>query len=476
MTCNISSATFCNPYYPIEQIRFFSAETCEFSFENPFDESSPIQSREDSIVTCYNVDGNRVAGDSLNYLLQFVIDLYYNFIGQNKSTEYPLDHRTGALNAEELNSQTVLQFEEIFVIGDVSWQAPLEFQELKINQDILTEDLDHIEPICQDCTIDILETSSAVLSTASNMITAVQACDRTECESLFYNQIDNFFQKFKEPSLIGKLKIKCCYGSKINLAESPFSSKKMNPYVKLRLGSGIWNSCVVYKTTANLLGGKSPVWNEDFIFDIYDSDEFLEFSIWHDDEISDSQLFLGGNIISLENWVKGKEKYERWYRKAAKSIKGLKRPDSIPIYTYNLGNFEGDLPIYGRNRNTSFRESFALDGCVKMCNGPPKRASELKINDIYISNKSRPRKVNLVRIKSSKVTVLSVSGETDFPDIDESLVVGKCYLKVRYDPVKPPIEDDSEIILAKQIEEEKRELLLIRNPGLVLEYVNKLSK
>lgn len=91
----------------------------------------------------------------------------------------------------------------------------------------------------------------------------------------------------------GKLIVKCIRGIDLKAGVGMFG--KADPYCKLRIGSQ------EFKTLPNPQGGKSPVWNEEFTFEISSEKElFIEVL---DKETVGNDKFMGKIRISIVEWI-----------------------------------------------------------------------------------------------------------------------------------------------------------------------------
>lgn len=255
MTCNITSCVFCNPYYGTEKVIVWAKEQCDCSIYNPFDESNPSQSVEDCIVTCYDPDGNRVTGDSVNYFLHYIVDTFQSCTEKQ------------SLNVSEASANISNQhIEKVYVTGDASIKRPLDYNELRLILFPKQRENSSEYRTCDICGIDFTSKTSELLTTATcyicgddftsaigdlvssttSVVSSLGPCDSDYCQTICSKYIDEFLHISNESFIVGKLSIKCCYGSRIKLAENLFSSRKLSPYVKLRLESGLWTSTLVF--------------------------------------------------------------------------------------------------------------------------------------------------------------------------------------------------------------------------------------
>ena len=70
---------------------------------------------------------------------------------------------------------------------------------------------------------------------------------------------------------------------------------KANPYARLRIG------VQEYTTKANNGGGKNPIWNEEFIFDI-SNEKDIEIEVL-DKETVGNDKYMGSCRISILDWI-----------------------------------------------------------------------------------------------------------------------------------------------------------------------------
>jgi serine/threonine-protein phosphatase 2B regulatory subunit len=91
----------------------------------------------------------------------------------------------------------------------------------------------------------------------------------------------------------GKLAIKCLRGVDLKAGQGMFG--KADPYTKLRIGTQ------EYATKPNPGGGKNPVWNEEFSFDISNEKE-LEIEVM-DKETVGNDKFMGRCKVSIIEWI-----------------------------------------------------------------------------------------------------------------------------------------------------------------------------
>jgi hypothetical protein len=252
MTCNITSCVFCNPYYGMEKVVSWTEDQCDCSIDNPFDESNPSQSVEDCIVSCYDPDGNRVNGDSLNSFSKCIVDIFQSCTDKQ------------SVNDTEVNASILNQrVEKVYIAGEVSLKRPLDYNELRLI--LVPEQPENFneQRTCDMCGVDFTSKTSELLtiatcnlcgedftsavgdlvSTTKSVVSSFGSCDYNSCQTVCVKYIDEVFHISK---VVGKLSVKCCYGSKIKLAENFFSSRKLSPYVKLKLESGLWTSTLVF--------------------------------------------------------------------------------------------------------------------------------------------------------------------------------------------------------------------------------------
>lgn len=91
----------------------------------------------------------------------------------------------------------------------------------------------------------------------------------------------------------GKLFVKCLRGLDLKAGQGMFG--KADPYVKIRLGTQ------EFSTKPNAGGGKNPIWNEEFIFDIGNEKE-IEFEIL-DKETVGNDKFMARIKVSIVEWI-----------------------------------------------------------------------------------------------------------------------------------------------------------------------------
>mmetsp|Transcript_20507 Transcript_20507/g.18646 ORF Transcript_20507/g.18646 Transcript_20507/m.18646 type:complete len:684 (+) Transcript_20507:148-2199(+) len=94
-------------------------------------------------------------------------------------------------------------------------------------------------------------------------------------------------------SKFGKLTIKCLRGIELKAGQGMFG--KADPYVILQIGSQ------EFKTQPNPSGGKNPVWNEEFVFDIANERD-LDIEVM-DKQTVGSDKFMGKTKISIMEWI-----------------------------------------------------------------------------------------------------------------------------------------------------------------------------
>eukprot|EP01038_Epipyxis_sp_PR26KG_P005989 gene5989-8246_t len=91
----------------------------------------------------------------------------------------------------------------------------------------------------------------------------------------------------------GKLYIKCLRGVELKAGQGMFG--KADPYAKMRIGTQ------EFSTKPNPGGGKNPVWNEEFAFDISNEKE-VEIEVL-DKEAVGNDKFMGRCKISIIEWI-----------------------------------------------------------------------------------------------------------------------------------------------------------------------------
>ena len=91
----------------------------------------------------------------------------------------------------------------------------------------------------------------------------------------------------------GKLVVKCLRGIDLKAGQGMFG--KADPYARFRIG------IQEFQSQPNPGGGKQPIWNEEFIFDIANERE-LEIEVM-DKETVGNDKFMGKTVISLVEWI-----------------------------------------------------------------------------------------------------------------------------------------------------------------------------
>mmetsp|Transcript_3685 Transcript_3685/g.5048 ORF Transcript_3685/g.5048 Transcript_3685/m.5048 type:complete len:513 (+) Transcript_3685:715-2253(+) len=91
----------------------------------------------------------------------------------------------------------------------------------------------------------------------------------------------------------GRLMIKCLRGVELKAGQGMFG--KADPYAKLRIGTQEFSS------KPNPGGGKNPVWNEEFTFDISNEKE-MELEVL-DKETVGTDKFMGRCRVSIMEWI-----------------------------------------------------------------------------------------------------------------------------------------------------------------------------
>jgi serine/threonine-protein phosphatase 2B regulatory subunit len=91
----------------------------------------------------------------------------------------------------------------------------------------------------------------------------------------------------------GRLAVKCLRGVELKMGQGMFG--KADPYAKLRIGTQ------EFSTKPNPGGGKNPVWNEEFTFDISNEKE-MEIELL-DKETVGNDKFMGRCKVSIIEWI-----------------------------------------------------------------------------------------------------------------------------------------------------------------------------
>eukprot|EP01041_Mallomonas_annulata_P011412 gene11413-23872_t len=95
------------------------------------------------------------------------------------------------------------------------------------------------------------------------------------------------------PPKFGRLVVKCLRGIELKAGEGMFG--KADPYCRLRIGTQ------EYTTKHNPGGGKNPIWNEEFAFDISNERE-MELEVM-DKETVGNDKFMGTCRVSIMEWI-----------------------------------------------------------------------------------------------------------------------------------------------------------------------------
>lgn len=91
----------------------------------------------------------------------------------------------------------------------------------------------------------------------------------------------------------GKLTIRCIKGVELKAGQTMMV--KADPYVKLTIGSQ------TFQTKAHANGGKNPVWEEDFSFNVSNEKELL--LEVYDQETKSKDKLMGTAKVSILNWI-----------------------------------------------------------------------------------------------------------------------------------------------------------------------------
>lgn len=91
----------------------------------------------------------------------------------------------------------------------------------------------------------------------------------------------------------GRLSVKCLRGVELKMGQGMFG--KADPYAKLRIGTQ------EFSTKPNPGGGKNPVWNEEFTFDI-SNEKDMEIELL-DKETVGNDKFMGRCKVSIIEWI-----------------------------------------------------------------------------------------------------------------------------------------------------------------------------
>ena len=95
------------------------------------------------------------------------------------------------------------------------------------------------------------------------------------------------------PPKFGRLVVKCLRGVELKAGQGMFG--KADPYSKLRIGTQ------EFSTKPNPGGGKNPIWNEEFNFDISNERE-IEVEVL-DKETVGNDKFMGQATVSIMEWI-----------------------------------------------------------------------------------------------------------------------------------------------------------------------------
>jgi hypothetical protein len=203
----------------------------------------------------------------------------------------------------------------------------------------------------------------------------------------------------------------------------------------------------------------------------------MELSVWDKNSNFDGNSedagpkFLGGRLIPLEHWIRGKEEHETWYRELkSKSTNQLKHYEKEPIFTYNFGKFEGDIVLYDKhNEDYEMKDFFSSDELVSMYDGSWKLAEDIHPGMIYMDKTYNPKvvisTVKKISSEGSEQWKIVSKCREGFPLLNDSANVGKCLLLVKFDATAT----EEELVAAERrinlIADEKKELLRYRNNG-----------
>lgn len=95
------------------------------------------------------------------------------------------------------------------------------------------------------------------------------------------------------PPKFGRLVVKCLRGVDLKAGQGMFG--KADPYAKLRIGTQ------EFMTKPNQGGGKNPIWNEEFNFDVSNERE-MDVEIL-DKETVGNDKFMGASKVSIMEWI-----------------------------------------------------------------------------------------------------------------------------------------------------------------------------
>ena len=99
------------------------------------------------------------------------------------------------------------------------------------------------------------------------------------------------------PQKYGKLYVKCVRGTELKAGQGMFG--KADPYARLRIG------VQEFATKSNPGGGKNPVWNEEFTFEI-SNEKDMEIEVLDKETVGDDK-FMGRCRVSIVEWIANQE-------------------------------------------------------------------------------------------------------------------------------------------------------------------------
>jgi len=99
----------------------------------------------------------------------------------------------------------------------------------------------------------------------------------------------------REEVSIGTMTVKCQRGINIKSGHSLFG--QADPYAIIKIGSR------EQETKVNSSGGKNPVWDEEFVFNVYDENSDIEFTIL-DKETVGADRFMAHGKVSMMEWIR----------------------------------------------------------------------------------------------------------------------------------------------------------------------------
>ena len=99
------------------------------------------------------------------------------------------------------------------------------------------------------------------------------------------------------PQKYGKLFVKCVRGTELKAGQGMFG--KADPYARLRIG------VQEFATKSNPGGGKNPVWNEEFTFEI-SNEKDMEIEVLDKETVGDDK-FMGRCRVSIVEWIANQE-------------------------------------------------------------------------------------------------------------------------------------------------------------------------